>query len=62
MMFGDMPYIIDLETDEDKFDYLNDLFEEIYFKDIEERYTVLLPAVLRDLTSVLCSQKQKDMT
>ena len=62
MMFGDMPYIIDLETDEDKFDYLNDLFVEIYFKDIEERYTVLLPAVLRDLTSVLCSQKQKDMT
>ena len=62
MMFGEMPYIIDLETDEDNFDYLNDLFEEIYFKDIEERYTVLLPALLRDLTSVLCSQKQKDMT
>ena len=31
------------------------LFEEIYFKDIEERYDIRLPGVLRELTSSLCS-------
>ena len=31
------------------------MFEEIYFKDIEERYDVKLPSVLRELTSELCS-------
>lgn len=54
-MFGGMPYLLNLDTDEEKYDYLNDLFEEIYFKDIEERYDVRLPGVLRDLTSSLCS-------
>ena len=54
-MFGGMPYLINLDTDEDKYNYLSELFEEIYFKDIEERYTVKLPGVLRELTSCLCS-------
>lgn len=39
----------------DKYEYLESLFEEIYFKDIEERYNVLLPDVLRSLTSGICS-------
>ena len=50
-----MPYLFNLDTDEDKYNYLSELFEEIYFKDIEERYTVKLPSVLRELTSDLCS-------
>ena len=54
-MYGGMPYLLRLKTDEEKYDYLSELFEEIYFKDIEERYTVRLPGVLRDLTSDLCS-------
>lgn len=54
-MYGGMPYLLNLDSDEEKYDYLNDLFEEIYFKDIEERYTIRLPGVLRDLTSSLCS-------
>lgn len=54
-MYGGMPYLLNLDSDEEKYDYLNDLFEEIYFKDIEERYDVRLPGVLRDLTSSLCS-------
>ena len=54
-MYGGMPYLLSLNTDEEKYDYLNDLFEEIYFKDIEERYDTRLPGVLRDLTSSLCS-------
>lgn len=54
-MYGGMPYLLQLDTDEDKFHYLSDLFEEIYFKDIEERYAIRLPGVLRELTSDLCS-------
>jgi predicted AAA+ superfamily ATPase len=54
-MYGGMPYLIHLDSGEDKFRYLSDLFEEIYFKDIEERYTIRLPRVLRELTSNLCS-------
>lgn len=55
VMFGGMPYILSLKSDQDKFQYLDSLFEEIYFKDIEERYSILLPDVLRNLTSSLCS-------
>lgn len=54
-MYGGMPYLINLSSDEDKFNYLSELFEEIYFKDIEERYTIKLPGVLRELTDDLCS-------
>ena len=54
-MYGGMPYLFRLDSDEDKYNYLSDLFEEIYFKDIEERYTIKLPGVLRELTSDLCS-------
>ncbi|MGN0363237.1 MAG: ATP-binding protein [Bilifractor sp.] len=54
-MYGGMPYLLSLKTDEDKFEYLSNLFEEIYFKDIEERYTISLPSVLRSLTDDLCS-------
>ena len=54
-MYGGMPYLLNLETDEDKFNYLNNLFEEIYFKDIEERYSITLPGLLRELTNDLCS-------
>ncbi|MBQ9256156.1 MAG: ATP-binding protein, partial [Acidaminococcaceae bacterium] len=54
-MYGGMPYLLSLERDEDKFQYLSDLFEEIYFKDIEERYGIQMPGLLRELTSDLCS-------
>ena len=54
-MYGGMPYLLNLETDEDKFNYLSNLFDEIYFKDIEERYSVKLPGLLRELTNDLCS-------
>ena len=32
-MYGGMPYLLSLERDEDKFQYLSGLFEKIYFKD-----------------------------
>lgn len=54
-MYGGMPYLLNLQTDEDKYDYLNRLFDEIYLRDIEERYDIRLPGVLSDLTDYLCS-------
>jgi len=55
LMYGGMPYLLQLSSDQDKFEYLESLFEEIYFKDMEERYNILLPEVLRNLTSSICS-------
>ena len=55
MMYGGMPYLTHLDSDEEKLQYLTDLFEEIYFKDIEERYQIKLPGILREMTSELCS-------
>lgn len=55
VMYGGMPYLMQLNSNQDKYEYLESLFEEIYFKDIEERYNILLPEVLRNLVSSLCS-------
>lgn len=55
VMYGGMPYLLQLDSDQDKYEYLESLFEEIYFKDIEERYNILLPEVIRNLTSSICS-------
>jgi len=55
LMYGGMPYLMQLSSEQDKYEYLESLFEEIYFKDIEERYNILLPEVLRNLTSSICS-------
>ena len=35
--------------------YLQNLFTEVYFKDIEERYDIEMPGVLSELTDDLCS-------
>ncbi len=55
MMYGGMPYLLQLDSDQDKYEYLESLFEEIYFKDIEECYNIHLPEVLRNLTNSICS-------
>lgn len=54
-MYGGMPYLFQLDSDEDKFNYLSELFEEVYFKDVQERYNVRFPGVLQELANVLCS-------
>lgn len=55
LQYGGLPYLLKVAAEEDKYQYLKDLFDEIYFKDIEERYQVNLPNVLRELNLVLCS-------
>ena len=54
-LYGGMPLILFRKTEEDKFKYLSSLFEEVYFKDIIERYQIGLPEVLSELTDDLCS-------
>lgn len=54
-MFGGMPYLLVLDDDDEKFFYLKNLFDEIYFKDIVERYDINYPKILSELTDNLCS-------
>lgn len=54
-LYGGMPQLISFKRDEEKMNYLKNLFSEVYFKDISERYAVKLPDVLKELTDDLCS-------
>lgn len=54
-LYGGMPLVLSKKTDDEKFKYLSDLFNEVYFKDIIERYNIELPNVLSELTDDLCS-------
>ena len=54
-LYGGMPLVLSQKRDADKMNYLKSLFEEVYFKDISERYDIALPQVLEELTDDLCS-------
>lgn len=54
-LYGGMPLVIGKKSDDEKFKYLSRLFDEVYFKDIVERYKIELPDVLSELTDDLCS-------
>jgi len=54
-LYGGMPLAIFRKSDAEKMDYLRNLFTEVYFKDITERYEIELPEVLENLTDDLCS-------
>lgn len=54
-LYGGMPLVLFRKTEDDKFRYLSSLFEEVYFKDIIERYQIAFPEVLSELTDDLCS-------
>ena len=53
--FGGLPLTLSRKSTEDKAKYLSNLFKEVYFKDLEERYSIDLPEVLQLLTDDLCS-------
>ena len=53
--YGGMPMVYAKPNELAKSLYLADLFQEVYFKDIQERHEVELPHVLETLTDVLCS-------
>lgn len=54
-LYGGLPLTLSKTTPEDKVKYLSDLFKEVYFKDIEERYNIDMPEILQLLTDDLCS-------
>ena len=54
-LYGGMPLVLYKKTDDEKYRYLSNLFNEVYFKDIIERYSIELPDVLSALTDDLCS-------
>ena len=54
-LYGGMPLPLSKKSDAEKISYLQNLFSEVYFKDITERYDIELPDVLSELTDDLCS-------
>ena len=55
MIYGGMPLVLSYKTDEEKAKYLNDLFENTYYRDIEDRYGIKNEEVLSRLISILAS-------
>lgn len=55
VLYGGMPLVLSKKNDVEKMRYLQNLFTEVYFKDIEERYDIEMPDVLSELTDDLCS-------
>lgn len=53
--YGGMPYILSLDTSEDKSKYLKDLFENTYLKDILERNHIYKDDVLDATVDILSS-------
>lgn len=54
-LYGGMPLVLTKKSDAEKMAYLQNLFTEVYFKDIIERYDIELSDVLNELTDDLCS-------
>ncbi len=54
-LYGGLPLTVLKKNDTEKMNYLTGLFDEIYFKDIEERYSIKYPDILTELTDDLCS-------
>ena len=55
LMYGGLPYILSLDNHEDKTDYLNSVFNEVYLKDIKERYNIQNSDGLSELVNVISS-------
>lgn len=54
-LYGGMPLVLTRKSDAEKKAYLQNLFTEVYFKDIVERYDIEMPDILAELTDDLCS-------
>lgn len=55
MVYGGMPFILYLRTDEEKSQYLNSLFNLTYIEDIIERYHIQKDDVLEMIINILSS-------
>lgn len=55
LLYGGMPELMSLKTDEAKRSYLSDIFKTIYFKDIVDRYELTDDLFLSNINDVLMS-------
>lgn len=55
MVYGGLPLVATMKTDEQKIKYLENLFEETYLRDIKERYNIEKLQEMDDLIKVLAS-------
>lgn len=53
--YGGMPFVVSIQEEQDKAAYLKDLFEQVYFRDILERYDIRRKDILDSLVNVLAS-------
>ena len=53
--YGGMPLVLSMTTDQEKADYLKDLFNHTYFKDIVDRYSIRRVDILDSLVNILAS-------
>ena len=55
LLWGGMPGAVEKRSDAERRDYLEQLFQKVYFKDIVERHRLKTVGILDDITDVLCS-------
>lgn len=55
MIYGGMPYLMNLKTDRQRKDYLTALFDEVYIRDIVERFGIERKDVFKDILDLLSS-------
>lgn len=53
--YGGLPYLASVDNEEDKRNYLSNLFSNVYFKDIVERFSLQGDEILSTLTDILAS-------
>lgn len=55
LIYGGLPYIRSLDNHEDKVEYLNNTFNEVYVKDVKERYNIQNDNGMNELINVVSS-------
>ena len=55
MTYGGMPFVVSIQEEQDKAAYLKNLFEQVYFRDILERYDIRRKDILDSLVNFLAS-------
>jgi predicted AAA+ superfamily ATPase len=53
--YGGMPLVLSMKTDQEKADYLRNLYNHTYFEDIVDRYRIKRVDVLNSLVNILAS-------
>lgn len=55
IQYGGLPYRLSLDTHEDKVQYLKNVFEEVYIKDIKDRYNIQNDDGMNEIIDIISS-------